>query len=314
MDIAAALTALSPEPVRADDLSIRSAGAFVPVVLPLAAVPLTARQGLYQRLPDIPAGLRLRALLEADQEPAAWRLIRQLGPDALSDPALLRPLLWWSAKQLADAQAPAPQSGIVLVGPTDHHRRARLLRYCHQTLELVQRVTTDLPWPHWTGNLAVVIDDEEQLATAPNSTTSRPALPVIHLGDQPDDQFQAAFAARLSDLILDLRRHPEHQWPNWFRLGLSGVLQAKAEGLGPSPRRMLEHRRAAGAAAIDRAFDQPTATIEPGLATAICTPLCHRSRRQHLGSLFDLLRNGSDGRTALGIAYELSIEDLLSLR
>ena len=142
----------------------------------------------------------------------------------------------------------------------------------------------------------------------------RLALPVLRLSpDIAGSDLRPAAAAAFMELLLDSAAHPQRPWPAWLRAGLRAQAEATARGEGPSPRDMLAARQALGPEGLRRLL-APGEAVDPAAALALCAPLAASLRRQRLGALLDLLRNGVESETAIGIAYGLSLDDLLSRR
>lgn len=312
MDFGSSLTHLSPLPVHIDELAARSPGAFVPVVVPLAAVSPEDRTTWYRHVRSVPFPARIQALLDQGDADEAWTLIRQR-PGSLADHGILPALGWWAAAELAEHKLPRPDTGIVLLGVEDRNRQRAAIRQASDAVALYRTIFSDLPQPLWTGGIIVVAGPSEQTIIGSRRRHSRPALPIIRTTATGGIDLRAEVTGQLTHLSLDLMQRGDTPWPAWLRLGMVGVAELKARGLGPLPRQMLIKRRQAGIRLL-QALLANRGKVDADLATAVCAPLVHASRKKQLSSFLDLIRHTGNAEEALRIAYDLTVGDLVSQR
>lgn len=317
MDLYAALRPLSPEPLTIQaDLVIWATATGGAIGLPRAALETGALADWAARREALPLSVRLGALLDAGRETEAWRLTDTLHGHPAHDPAALVVLTRWAEDRRRAWELPASDGTLVLVSPgitTSFFERRR--NVCSSALEDVRSLTTSLGWPRWGGPVVLAFSDEPVAGLARGAARlPRLALPVLRLSpDIPATDLRSAVAAAIMHLVLDCAEHPQRRWPVWLRTGLAAQAQATARGEGPSPRDMLAARQELGPDGLHRLL-AATDSVDPAAALALCAPLAQSVRRQRLGALLDLLRNGVESETAIGIAYGLDLDTLLSRR
>ena len=304
MDLAAPFIPFADQPAVITHQTAFLRGAWLPLALPLAAVPAGPRARWLLARSELPLDDRIDAALSAGLDEEAWKLVIRAAAPVSGRLDLV--LGAWAARELARLQAPAANGPVLVIADREQGRSG-----LDATTALVSARETValLPWPRWSGPLLVVIGKPGARDPAPGlDLIIRPTLPVIRLSPVPGSTPGEALAARICMLALDLTAPPTGGWPPWLRLGLAEVAKAKARGEGPSPLRMLEIRQHAGVDALrqvltDRAPD-------PQLAMAVCAPLVHTRRRHLLPNLLDLLRGAGDSEGALRVAYEFTPETL----
>lgn len=279
-------------------------GTFVPLVLPLAALPPDLRARWLLDHPQAAPWQRVEAALVAGQTERAWGLLRHSSDAVLLDRRYEVPVQAWIAEERQRLGCPGGAADILV-------RQDRAWKAGEAALGLGLRdsreVLVALPWPRWLGPI-LVVDPADSLW--PGEALRRPALPLLAL--EPGHPPREAMARASADLALHLSGEPDQGWPAWVRTGTLGVCAAVARGEGPSPRAMHARRQEAGPAGITACLAAPTPDAD--LATAICAYLLHSARRHRFNHLLDPLRHGADAGTALRIGYGLGVEDLVERR
>lgn len=278
-------------------------GTFVPLVLPLAALPPDLRARWLLDHPQAAPWQRIEAALVAGRADRAWALLRTSNDAVLLDRRYEIPVQAWIAEERRRLACPGGAAEILV-------RRDQAWRAGDTNQLLGLRDSRDvlvaLPWPRWLGPI-LVVDPADPLW--PGAALRRPALPLVTLEAVPARE---GVARAVADLALHLSGEPDQGWPAWIRIGTIGVCAAVARGEGPSPRAMHARRQEAGIAGISACLASPTP--DAGLATAICAYLLHSGRRHRFNHLLDPLRHGADAVTALRIGYGLGVEDLVERR
>jgi len=310
MDLPFSHEVLSPHPVTVAEEHVQFTGAIAPIVLPLAWTTAHQRATWLVDRDDVPLALRVRSALDADMRQRAWALIRGL-PDGLTmHPRVQIALQLWSARQLAALGLPGTGGQILLHGDGNARQRRLLSNEASNGIQDCRDMLEALPWPRWAGPLVLVRGEHELPGLEQTDLLIRPALPMARLPASDDlIAWRVSVADTCCRLYLGLADPPEAGWPRWFLAGMRGVARAKARGEGPSPRRMHERRRQAGADALRSLLLDERSDDE--LATAVCAVLCHSRKRFRLPSMMDALREDVDAFTALRIAYELDVPTLL---
>ncbi len=305
MDLPAAYAQLSPVPVVITISAAIAPGAFFPQIVPLSALPPTARAVLLMRA-DAPLEDRVAALLLAGCATEAWTLLDR---ERVRAPGRIDLLLAdWSERERARLDLPPAKSDVILgLGAERLDAAAGALA---DTRELLTPLWAN-PVGRWSGPLVIVAGDAFTIdLPTVEGVLARPALPAIRL--TATTLTREDTAAAIAELLLARQRPPAAGWPRWLRSGVAGVARAKTRGDGPSPRAMQELRVAAGAAALTELLNGDR--DDAPLATAVCALLTHARRRAHLPTFLDALRNGSSAAGALQLAYGLTPELLLTER
>jgi hypothetical protein len=301
MDPALALVPLGPPPHVADNQVLVLPGAFLPVLLPLTCYAPAQRMQALAAIADAPLATRVQAAIEAGalteawREAAAWR-----GPLASAD-GLEDLLSRWGAQRLELQHITPTQTPVLGLGDA-----AVLEPEVAEALDKVHQLLDPWPWPRWFGQV-LLVPGTEACGDLPAGAERlvRPILPMLRVPQQPT---QAAWAAALLRLTMDLSAPPQGGWPSWLDVGLEQMAAARADYRALSPSALADRRAAAGANGLAALLVSTQA--DPGLATAVVYLLLHPRHRAAFGSALDLLRNGADSRTALRIAYGMGLEEL----
>lgn len=307
MDLALALELLSPRPVEVDAARATSAGAWVPVVLPLGWLDAETRGTWLVGETGVALHHRVAAALDAGLESTAWQLVASRRRAALADYELAGTLQRWAARRQADLRLPAVRGPVLVLDAAGE--RSRHTRVAEAALRDVQALFAHLLWPRWAGP-AVVVVGAQPLGelVAERDVVARPALPLVRLGTAPAEAaWREELARAFAGLVLELERG-EVPWPAWFERGMIALAAARARGEGPSPRGMQAIRADAGAEGIRRCL--LGADPDPELSLALCAYAAHPRRAARLGALMEVLRNGADGLSAFEIAYGMTPQRL----
>ena len=105
MDLASTLLTLGSEPVSITEQAMRLRGTWLPLALPLQALPLQPRARLLAAHPEVPLPLRVGSCLEAELLPEAWGLVMN-APGPLGG-SLELCLATWAAREHARLELPA---------------------------------------------------------------------------------------------------------------------------------------------------------------------------------------------------------------
>jgi len=308
MDLSLLFAPLSQDPQFANDQWITLRGAATPVVVAREWIPPeTAAEWLVANR-HISLVEQVRSALAAGDQRTAWKLIPG---GALADPDLRLALEMWSVRHRAELDLGDPRDGVIVLGHQGPQAR-RLAGLAGNVADDLDQQFALAWWPPWAGPLVVITDDRalDGLASA-DAILARPALPILRLTAEDPGNWREHLARALTRITLGTL-DPDGHLPTWFADAMVGVAAARARGEGPSPRAMHERRRQAGSDALRRLLLDVDS--DPALATAIGAMLCHRHRARHLSSLIELLRNQVDGLTALEIAYDLEVDDLIRQR
>ena len=280
-----------PPPV-VDRHSVVLIGAWLPLPLPVEAVSPDLASEWIVGNPVAPSAVRLRWALELDEE-RAWQLLDQ--EHLPIDQDARHVLATWIGRQLAEAKLPAPD-GDLLIADTSLSRSSLVLAWSS-----VRKLFIALPHLPWHGPLLV--------DSGPTSLHPRPVLPRCRLPVAARDQLRDQAARLFARLLLHRLFIADQACPPWLEQGLAGVAEARAQGHGPSPRRMLAIRRRGGRSAWLQLVQ--TDTPDPELATAWCAVFVHTRQRAGLPSFIDLIRVGSDPSEAIRIAFGQDLEHWL---
>jgi len=285
-------------------------GPFLPVLVPLACLPLRLRAQALCANSEATLGTRVAACLDAQEPEAAWRLLAHFTDPLTVPPGVDTALQLWGAKTLADMGLVAGRAPVLVVAPaqTSSAESHRLQTEASQALAAVQGVLATAAWPRWIGQVLVVVGEQPLDGLPPTSSLLiRPALPAVRI---PQQALRGTIARRLCVLALALNAPPVSGWPAWLSIGLAEISAARADDVLVSPHAMLLIRQAAGTSGLGAMLDAPAP--DPQLCMALAALLVHPARRDHLPSLMDLLRNGATSAGALQISYNLSLDDLVS--
>jgi hypothetical protein len=314
MDIAAIEWTLQGRPAVIDGALAELPGAYLPVVVPLAALPPTARCAWLLGRSDVPLDVRVAAALDAGLEATAWRLASGNAQPLAAVGRLPALLADWAAARCAalDLQVFSDRILVVMPPGTPRHDVQRLEIDASGALDDVQELLAALPWPRWEGPLLVLSGRLAAHDPAPGlDAVDRPALPVLRipaaLGPLTVREY---ISQHLTRLALHLTGEPSTGWPPWLSIGSEQVVMARSRGEGPSPRRMRALRAAAGAAALRALLHD--AHPDPRLAMSLCAPLLHTRWRQNYANLLDALRHGVEAEAALRLAYQFDLDRLVS--
>jgi hypothetical protein len=308
MDPAAVLLPLADQPAVITHQTAFIRGAWLPLAIPLAAVPASPRARWLLARPDLALDERVDAALAAGLDEEAWKLTIRAAVPVSGHLDLV--LGAWAARELARLQAPAATGAVLVLADRE---QGRLSLDAATAMASARDTLLHLPWPRWSGPLVVMVGTPAIHDPAPGADqATRPALPVIRLHPVAGSTPGEALAARICQLALDLTAPPPAGWPPWLRIGLAEVARAKVRGEGPSPLRMLEIRQQAGVDLLRRLLSDRVPDAQ--LAMAVCAPLVHTRRRHLLPNLLDLLRGAGDSEGALRIAYGLTPEILAQER
>ena len=311
MEICALFALLAGDPVMVTDHGLVFAGVDAPLIIAGDLIPSETRNLWLAGRHDVPPAQRIAALWSADAPVQAWDLMQRHRIGIGEDMAVYQAMLRWVARQQSDLDWPGGMNQAIMVITADGPASRNTHRRLEGGLRDLRTMLDSMPWPRWAGPL-VILTPGATLAgmSSDQNRLARPAMPVIRIPAENDaiDQRQA-IARAACDIYWALSFPPADGWPRWLLDGMTGVAEARSQGQGPSPRRMLAHRRQAGTDALrqlllDRRHD-------PELATAVCAMLIHSLRRRHLPNLIDMLRNGVDSLSALHIAYGLELDHLV---
>lgn len=272
------------------------ATAGLPVVLPLAALPLAAQVDFATQEGLLPLDRRVALLLAADQRAAAFALALRAPRPLGAQGRLELELAAWAAAERVRLGLPVPRGPVLVV---DDDVRGATSAEIRGALNEVTELLAPLPWPRWAGPLVVFTDGVDR--GIPFAGVVRPALPLVRL--TPGPQLRGDAADVLARLALDLSVPPPGGWPAWLRVGAGAAARAVATGEGLSPRALSAKRAAAGAAGIRELF--AAAEPDPQLAKAVVAELLTPARRAGFTSFLDLLRQGASSEGALRVAYGL---------
>jgi hypothetical protein len=311
MDLTALLATLNPSPVVVEHTTVTWSGAFVPVVLPLAALPPAQRARLALSYESIPLEVRVGAALDAGLVNEAWALLLRTPGPISRTLGLELTLSAWAGREQARLHLPATRDPILVLTASGKPVPGLEVAFA---LTTTREMLSALSWPRWAGPVVVVVDDLGDRDPMPGSQrVVRPALPMVRLGTPPANCTRSELLGiELTRLVLELEMPPPGGWPAWLRVGLEQVVQAKLRGEGPSPLKMLGLRQRAGADGLAKLLTDPTPNAE--LAGALCAPLVHTRRRHLLAKLFDLLRGGGQAAGAIQLAYGLTLAQLTEER
>ncbi len=310
MDLVTALSVLSAQPVRAERGTVELAGAYVPLCVPLAGLSPRLRADWLLALPDAPLDDRVSAALAGERVDKAWELVIATPAPLTSIGRLDLVLSLWQAQEFARLGLPAP-SGPVQV--CSDNAVPHLAEDAESAVRLVQDLLSPLPWPRWSGPLLLVVDRPRLDPFPGHDRLVRPAAPGLRLHAPPEGLARRELlCAELTLLALDLTAPPRGGWPPWLSCGLAQVARAKGRDGGPSPVGMQAMRQNAGPEVLRAVLLSPQP--DPPLAGAICAYLTHPRRRAHLANLLELLRHGVPAEGALRVAYDVTIEKLLTDR
>ncbi len=310
MDLVSALSILSRQPVQAEHGTAVLPGAWLPLVLPLTGLSPRVRADWLLALPDAPLDDRVSAALAGERVQQAWDLVIATPAPLTSIGRLDLVLSLWQAQEFARLGLPAPGGPVLVCSDTEV---PHLAEDAVSSLRLVQDLLSPLPWPRWSGPLLLVVDHPHLDPFPGQDRLLRPAAPGLRLLAPPAGQARRELlCAQFALLALDLTAPPRGGWPAWLGRGLAEVARAKGRDGGPSPVGMQALRHDAGAAALRAVL--LSAQPDPSLAGAICAYLTHPRRRAHLANLLELLRHGIPAEGALHVAYDVTIEKLLTDR
>lgn len=302
MDPAAALLLLTLQPVRMDPQAAVLRGAFLPVVLPIDALPPATRAAWLLDATAVAPGRRVAALMEAGRHDDAFLLTSRLNQPVTG--AIATALGGWGTRERERLGLPATEGAVVVLPGAE----AEGLTPAAILALNVVITSLPLPWPRWTGPL-VVMGPEVAADPIPGHTwLARPVLPLLRCNAVD----RARIAADLVGLVLALGAPPAQGWPPWLRQGLAGLCARRADGRTASPRQLRADRQEAGAAGLRTLLGagQP----DMALAMAVCAPLIQPEHRARFLALMDLLRNGATSEGALRVAYGWTLADLADLR
>lgn len=311
MDPTALFAVLNPAPVVVERSAVTWSGAWVPLVLPLDALPPAQRARLALSTEALPIEARVATALEAGLVDEAWNLvIRTPGPVSRTL-GLELTLSNWAAREQARLHLPATRDAVLVLTANGKPPAGLEAAFA---LANTREMLSALAWPRWTGPVVVVVDDLGERDPMPGiKRVVRPSLPMIRLGTPPPNSTRSELlSVELTRLVLDLESPPANGWPAWLRVGLEQVAQAKVRGEGPSPLKMLALRQRAGVDGLEKLLNDPTPNAE--LAGALCAPLVHTRRRHLLAKLLDLVRGGGQAAGALQVAYGLTLQQLIEDR
>jgi hypothetical protein len=285
-------------------------GAFLPMVVPLACLPLRLRAQALNGSSEALLGTRVAAYLDAQEPDAAWQLLAHCTDPLTVPPGVDNALQLWGAKTLADMGLVAGRTAVLVIASsqTSSDEGHRLQTEATQALLAVQGVLATAAWPRWIGQVLVVVGSQA-IAGLPATTSLliRPALPAVRI---PEQALRGTIARRLCVLALALNAPPATGWPAWLSIGLAEISAARADDVLVSPHAMLLVRQAAGTTGLEAMLS--SGSPDPQLCLAMAALLVHPARRANLPSLMDLLRNGATSQGALQISYSLSLEDLVT--
>ena len=310
MDPAIVLTTLGSQPASIDRSTAMVRGELLPVLIPLAALPPSTLATWLLPHGEIDIAQRVSAALDAGLEQQAWSLVARQTTPLVGRLELVLSL--WNAHELARLKLPGSSNNwlqVVGANPTTAIESDASL-----ALDAVHEMLATIGWPRWSGPLLVVAGGAGAADPYPGvDEIVRPALPMLRYRSQaPGVTPCEDLAARLSTLTLTLTAPPAIGWPAWLRIGLEEVAKAKARGEGPSPLKMLAVRQRAGTDALAHLL--VAADPDRALCEALCAPLVHTKRRPHLPSFLDLLRQHVEVQGALRLAYDLSLDQLVTDR
>ncbi len=268
----------------------------LPVVLPLAALPLAARLGFARQEGLLPLDQRVALLLAGDQRAAAFALALRAPLPLGAQGRLEIELATWATAERIRLRLPASRGPVLVV---EDDVRGTTTAEIRGALHEVGDLLSPLPWPRWAGPVVVYLDAVDR--GIPTDGVVRPALPLIRL--TPGPQLRGDAAGVLARLALDLSVPPAGGWPGWLRVGVGEAARAVAVGEGLSPRAMAARRSAAGPDGLRALFASPTP--DPQLAKAVVAELLVPARRPGFASFLDLLRQGASSEGALRVAYGL---------
>jgi hypothetical protein len=304
MDPSLALLPLDPVPVAVDASAAAWRTAWLPLVIPLDALPAEQRARLLMGREDAPIAARVQAAFDAGVDAQAWAQLAHFTQPLVAPRGLEHALLLWSARESARLGLRATRAPVVAAGDD----ATPLLDAATGALEDVQSVLDPWPWPRWIGPVVLVPGDAAFDALgAGQAMVARPALPLLRV-DHGAARARVSLARTLCRLALATTSPPATGWPPWLERGLCALCAARADNDLVSPRHLAGIRAAAGATAIAAALASPDP--DEALAMAIVNPLLHPDRKAALPSLLDLLRNGAGSEGALRIAYGLTPQKL----
>ncbi len=299
MDIVSAIAVLSPFPVEIDQDRLYFAGAFHPQCISAQILNKEQRRLVLQQTPTRNPESSIMLALRFDDEELAWSLLNQLSFKFVPSPDLDLRIKAWSAKQLAALKLNAEGPNIRLALSTSHNQKLR--RKVQRAETSVRSMLSSLPWPMWFGPL--VIHESEQAAII-----SRPITPLIQLPEKQLNEEEISKA--LCRIALERYQQGQSALPEWLMTGLGEVAVHKTLGTGPSPKRMLKIRSAAGLQNI-RDLCVNNAIVDPKLACAVCAPLVHTRNKHKLASFIALINNKVDAESAFKIAYGRDFKSLI---
>jgi len=310
MDLGPASSLVGTPPHCLDGYALCWPGPFLPVVVPLACLPVRLRAQALNASSEALLGTRVAAYLDAGEPDAAWRLLAHCTDPLTVPPGVDTALQLWGAKTLADMGLVAGRTPVLVIASnqTSSTEGHRLQTEAIQALLAVQGVLATASWPRWIGQVLIVVGTQA-IDGLPASTSLliRPALPAVRI---PEQALRGTIARRLCVLALALNAPPAGGWPAWLTIGLAEISAAKADDVLVSPHAMLLVRQAAGTTGLGAMLT--TGAADPQLCMAMAAMLVHPARRSNLPSLMDLLRNGATSEGALNISYNLSLEDLVT--
>ena len=289
-------------------------GAWLPLPVPVAALPLPVRAQWARQAPVASRALRVEWLLQANAERDAWALLIQCPGPLAGEVGLEAAAMAWGERWLAEHAVPAQRSGTLVF-----RAGAWVLADGDWAGGVADglAVLAVLPGPRWLGPLLMVAGQAgPAVLPAGSDAIIRPVAPVVRLATEASgDALRGEVAARVAVLHLDLWAPPATGWPMWLRLGVAGVARAKGRGEGPSPRDMAERRAQAGAQALnDLVLAHDGSEVDAALATAACTPLVSVRHAARLPVLLAALRQGLGGREAVAVAYGWDVQRWLTER
>jgi len=289
-------------------------GAWLPLPIPVAALPAPLRAQWARQALVASRALRIEWLLQAGAERDAWMLMTQCPGPLAGEVGLDVVGMQWCSRWLNERQVPVRSAGTLLyrVGGWVLADGAWAAGVADALA-----VLAPLPGPRWIGPLLLVAEQSDTMVL-PNGIDAvvRPLAPALRVSSSATgDALQGEVAALVAVLHLDLWAPPTTGWPMWLRLGVAGVARAKGRGEGPSPRDMAERRIAAGAQALsDLLTAHDGGEVDAGLATAACAPLLSKRHAAAFPALLSALRRGVGGPEAVEMAYGWSLGRWLTER
>ncbi len=278
------------------------ATAGLPVVLPLAALPLAVQVEFAAREGILPLDRRVSLLLAGDRRAEAFALAIRVPHPLGAQGRLELELAAWAAAERVRLGLPSGGSGTVLVVGEDP--RGAAAGDIRGALTEVTELLSPLPWPRWAGPVVVYLDGTAR--GIPTGGTIRPALPLLQI--TPGPHLRGVAAERLARLAFELSAPPAVGWPPWLTIGAGAAAQAVATGEGLSPRALGAIRTTAGVTGIVALVSAEVP--DQALAKAVVGLLLSPSRRASFASFLDLLRQGASSTGALRVAYGLDPQAL----